>query len=225
VAAIGMNRFGSRGISNLIQTGPMQTLLHSADGSEPPVYRKVKPRTATAAKIVKSARSQIGSYYYAAYVSLPYPNGDVPPMKNGTMRGACTDVIIRALRAVGYDLQKLIHEDMQRSIASYPRRDKRIDPNIDHRRVPNQMAFLDRHGLVLTKTVSSSTLNQWQPGDIVFWDLGGPLHTGIVSDSINSYGEPLVIHNMGLCAEEDRLTAWKIIGHYRYPVNRQTVRH
>ena len=127
-------------------------------------------------------------------------------------------LVIRALRAVGYDMQKLIHEDMKRSPRRYPRRESRPDRNIDHRRVPNQMSYLDRYGKKLTTKVSRSTLAQWQPGDIVYWDLGGPLHTGIVSDSINEYGEPLVIHNIGLCAEEDRLTAWKIIGHYRFPL-------
>lgn len=180
----------------------------------------VKPRTlSTQAKIVAGARAQIGIGYDPAYVKLAYPGGDVA--KN---TGVCTDVVIRALRADGRDLQKLIHEDMTRNFALYPSRKKwglkRTDPNIDHRRVPNQMVFFRRFGKELTREVSRKTLAQWQPGDIVCWDLNpaGLKHTGIVSDRKSANGMPLVIHNLAVCREENALTAWKIIGHFRYPV-------
>jgi len=45
--------------------------------------------------------------YDPAYYRLPYPGGDVPPD-----RGVCTDVIIRAYRKMGIDLQQAVHEDM-----------------------------------------------------------------------------------------------------------------
>jgi uncharacterized protein YijF (DUF1287 family) len=176
-----------------------------------------KPLT-NAAKIVAAARAQVGTVYDQGYYSLSYPGGDVPKG-----RGACTDVIIRALRATGRDLQKLIHEDMQRNFALYPSRKRwgltRTDKNIDHRRVPNQMVFFRRFGRELTKDTSAKNRAAWQPGDIICWDLNGNqmTHTGIVSDKKNSQGQPLVIHNISGCREEDALTAWKIIGHFRYP--------
>jgi len=53
--------------------------------------------------------------YDARYLSIPYPNGDVP-----SNIGVCTDVIIRAYRAIGTDLQKLVHEDMAANFNAYP---------------------------------------------------------------------------------------------------------
>ncbi len=173
----------------------------------------------TQAKIVAGARAQIGIGYDPAYVKLTYPGGDV-----AKTTGVCTDVVVRALRAGGRDLQKLMHEDMTRHFALYPSRKKwglkRPDSNIDHRRVPNQMVFFRRFGKELTQEVRPKTLAQWQPGDIVCWDLNpaGLKHTGIVSDKKDANGMPFVIHNLGGCREENALTSWKIIGHFRYPV-------
>ena len=172
----------------------------------------------TTAKIVLAARRQVGTSYTQEYFSIPYPGGDVPKD-----RGACTDVIIRALRASGRDLQKLMHEDMVKNFSKYPSRKKwgltRTDKNIDHRRVPNQMVFFRRFGKELTKDTSAKSRAQWQAGDIVCWDLNGNnmTHTGIVSDKKNAEGWPLVIHNIGGGREDDSLNAWKIIGHFRYP--------
>ena len=70
-------------------------------------------------KIVAGARAQIGIGYDPAYVKLAYPGGDVA--KN---TGVCTDVVIRALRATGRDLQKLMHEDMAKHFSLYPSRKK-----------------------------------------------------------------------------------------------------
>ena len=168
-----------------------------------------------AGRIVSAARAQIGDLYDQSYVSLRYPNGDVP-----RGRGACTDVIIRSLRAVGYDLQRLIHEDKRRFPAAYPRKKQhqKLDKNIDHRRVLNQTVYFKRFGKTLTTRVTSSTRSQWKAGDIVVWKFANGLdHIGIISDKTNSKGWPLVIHNVGGCAENDALSAWKIVGHYRFP--------
>lgn len=179
-------------------------------GGLPPV----KPKSKVAAKILEGAKEQQGTMYNASYRVISYPGGDVPQTQ-----GACTDVIVRAARNAGYDLQKLIHQDMAANFNLYPAKWglPAPDTNIDHRRVPNQMRYLERKGLVLTKTVSPKTLSQWQPGDFVYWDLGRTLHTGVVSDQRNQWGEPLVIHNGWRCIEEDALTRWRIIGHYRFP--------
>ena len=45
--------------------------------------------------------------YDPSYFTMNYPNGDVPSGK-----GVCTDVLIRAYRKIGIDLQKEVHEDM-----------------------------------------------------------------------------------------------------------------
>ncbi len=170
-----------------------------------------------AEKIVASAKEQArkGAVYAPGYFAIPYPNGDLPADK-----GVCTDVVIRALRKAGYDLQKLIHEDMKRNFNKYPNNWglKRPDSNIDHRRVPNQMRFFERHGLSLTLKVTEDTLERWQPGDIVYWKLDSGLdHCGVLTDTRNGSGEPLVVHNLGRCVEEDCLTKWKITGHFRFP--------
>lgn len=166
--------------------------------------------TTTAAKIVAGARDQLtwGTTYDSAYRRLTYPGGDVPRDK-----GVCTDVIVRALRAAGHDLQKLIHEDMKKSWRSYPRYGglSKPDRNIDHRRVPNQMAYMRRHATKLPLD------GDWKRGDFVYWKLDSGLdHCGVLTDKLNSSGEPYVIHNLSTPSEEDCLRSWKIIGHYRW---------
>jgi uncharacterized protein len=138
-------------------------------------------------------------------------------------RGACTDVVVRALRAAGYDLQQLIHEDMRRYFSLYPRRYglRRPDRNIDHRRVLNQMTFMRRHALELPTAIIGPAAATWQPGDIVYCELENGLgHCGVLSNERNAQGLPLIIHNIGGARQEDCLAAWKIIGHYRYPAPR-----
>jgi uncharacterized protein YijF (DUF1287 family) len=165
--------------------------------------------TGVAAKIVEGARLQLQSpaQYTGAYYQIHYPGGDVPSSK-----GACVDVVIRALRHAGYDLQKLIHEDMVRNLSKYPRHGDGTDTNIDHRRVPNQRVFFTRFGKSLPVD------RDWRPGDIVSWKLDNGLdHIGVLSDTLDSAGEPWVIHNLSSTAEEDVLRSWKITGHYRYP--------
>ena len=168
-----------------------------------------------AARIVAAAKAQQGTIYSAAYADISYPGGDVQANK-----GACSDVVVRALRGAGYDLQKLMHDDISKNWKAYPTHWNlsKPDPNIDHRRVPNQMIFFARHGAQLTNNVSESTRKQWQPGDIVCWKTGPQRwHTGVLSDGMNRRGWPLVVHNGSLCVEADCLTRWPIIGHYRFP--------
>lgn len=167
------------------------------------------------AKLVISARSQVGVTlgYDPSYRKIAYPGGDVPMSS-----GVCCDVVIRALRGQGLDLQKLVHEDMAQHFALYPKQWGLTQPdsNIDHRRVPNLMVYFKRQGW--QETISAKT-SDYQPGDIVTWNLrtqGSLPHIGIVSDRKNAAGVPLVIHNIGGGArEEDGLFAYTIIGHYR----------
>jgi uncharacterized protein YijF (DUF1287 family) len=155
-----------------------------------------------------------GTRYDASYVSIEYPGGDV-----SSDRGACTDVVIRAFRNAGIDLQQLIHEDMRENFASYPRKWglTEPDPNIDHRRVPNQIQFFKTYGESLTLEVEGH-LEEWKWGDVVYWRFSdGRDHCGIISDRTTRDGIPLVIHNAGLAREEKALLRWEITGHFRYP--------
>lgn len=167
--------------------------------------------------LVIGAREEVagGVIYDASYRQIDYPGGDVPPEG-----GACTDVVVRALRHGGIDLQKLIHEDMREHFKQYPQNWglKGPDTNIDHRRVPNQMNFFARYGQSLPLSVEGADLSTWQWGDVVYWRFSNDLeHCGIVSDRKNERGVPLAIHNAGIAREEDCLTDWEIIGHYRFP--------
>jgi uncharacterized protein YijF (DUF1287 family) len=151
--------------------------------------------------------------YDPTYFSIPYPNGDVPVDK-----GVCTDVVIRAYRKLGIDLQKEVHEDMVKNFKVYPAKWglKTTDKNIDHRRVPNLMTFFSRHGNALKISKEPA---DYIPGDIVSWDLGGGItHIGIVIDQKSSDTlRYLVVHNIGRGQEvSDCLFQYKIIGHHRY---------
>lgn len=166
-------------------------------------------------KIVAHAREQTtwGTVYDPAYVRLKYPGGDLPKEK-----GVCTDVVIRAWRVVGYDLQKLIHEDKTRRPAAYPKYpgQKGADRNIDHRRVKNMVVFFRKYGRELTRDLTKK--DQWRPGDLVTWKLPGGLdHIGILTDRKNAQGLPYVVHNIGGTREEDVIAAWQVLGHFRYP--------
>jgi len=151
--------------------------------------------------------------YDPNYYSIDYPNGDIPED-----RGVCTDVIIRAYRMLGIDLQKEVHEDMKSNFDVYPNiwGLAHPDKNIDHRRVPNLMLFFERNGTV--KTISENA-NYYLPGDIVCWNLGGNItHIGLVINKKSNDGNRyLIVHNIGggqVLA--DCLFDFEIIGHYTY---------
>jgi len=151
--------------------------------------------------------------YDPTYFKLDYPNGDVP-----SDRGVCTDVVIRAYRKIGIDLQRLVHEDMKANFAKYPKKWglKSTDRNIDHRRVSNLMTFFGRKGITLPITSNPS---DFLPGDIVCWNLGGAVtHIGIVVNRKSADGvRYLIVHNIGSGqVMEDCLFNFTIIGHYRY---------
>lgn len=160
-------------------------------------------------RLVEAARSQIGvtTEYDSSYARIAYPNGDVP-----LQRGVCTDVVVRAYRSLGVDLQQLVHEDIARSPEVYPKlwKNRAIDANIDHRRVPNLMVFFKRHAVALP-IVSDAT--QYRPGEVIVWDLGyGRTHIGIVADSTGG-----IIHNIAWGARYERaLHQYKIIGRFQF---------
>jgi len=168
-------------------------------------------------KLVVAAveRTRHAVRYDPAYVRIPYPGGDVP-----AQTGVCTDEIIRVYRAVGIDLQKEVHQDMEQNFSAYPRKWRWLsghpDANIDHRRVPNLMVFFGRKGEMLAITERAE---DYTPGDLVTWDLGGNVpHIGIVVDQKSpASARYMIVHNIGRGPKiEDVLFSWKITGHYRY---------
>lgn len=168
-------------------------------------------RRLVAAAVAQTAQRVV---YDGSYRRIPYPGGDVP-----ADIGVCTDVVIRAYRAVGIDLQLRVHEDMRAAFAAYPRLwgMRAPDPSIDHRRVPNLQAFLRRRGA--ERRVDRRDPAAYAAGDLVTWMLPGNLpHIGMVADARTADGaRPLIVHNIGRGPEvEDMLFAYPITGVYRY---------
>jgi uncharacterized protein YijF (DUF1287 family)/L,D-peptidoglycan transpeptidase YkuD (ErfK/YbiS/YcfS/YnhG family) len=124
--------------------------------------------------------------YVETYRALDYPNGDMPRQE-----GVCTDVVIRALRNAGYDLQLLVSNDRATAPNAYPAIAK-PDRNIDHRRVRNLLVYFQRHFEAL------SPLSTLLPGDVIFFDTMGdsrPEHIGVVSNQVGKSGRPLIINS------------------------------
>jgi uncharacterized protein YijF (DUF1287 family) len=173
-------------------------------------------QTGDSASLLADAAMQRLSHdvtYDGSYHSIAYPNGDVPDHI-----GVCTDVVIRAYRSLGLDLQQLVHEDMQQEFDVYP--DiwglNRPDSNIDHRRVPNLQVFFQRHGEALPV---SNKASDYHAGELVTWMLPGNLpHIGILVNRRSADGlRPLVVHNIGSGPEiGDMLFDYPVTGHYRW---------
>lgn len=137
--------------------------------------------------------------YDGSYQPIGFPWGDVAPN-----RGVCTDVVIRAYRDVGVDLQQL----MRQSLGG--------DPNIVHRRVTEMRRFFRRHGQALRP---SRNPDDYKPGDLVTSIRSdGVTHIVIVTGRRSWDGErPLVVHNQGFGPKlDDALFKNRITGHYRF---------
>lgn len=159
------------------------------------------------------AQAGVTTEYDPAYVALDYPGGDVPEKT-----GVCSDVVVRAFRKAGIDLQKEVHEDMKRARSAYPTKwgANAPDKNIDHRRVLNLMTYFTRQGKSLSITSNAA---DYQPGDIVSWELTtGIDHIGIVTNRLSESADRyLIVHNIGAGTRiEDVMFAWTIKGHYRF---------
>lgn len=188
---------------------------------EYPIYKALPANAPPQLKqLVDAAVAQAGvtKGYDPSYVKLDYPGGDV-----SAETGVCSDVVIRAFRKIGVDLQKDVHEDMLRAFSQYPQNWGLSNPdtNIDHRRVPNLMVYFTRQGKAVEIT---SNPEDYLPGDIVTWKVSGDSdHIGMITDMWSESGKRcLVVHNIGSGTRvEDVLFNWNISGHYRYfPINR-----
>jgi len=103
--------------------------------------------------------------------------GDVPETT-----GVCTDVVIRALRCAGLDLQEEVFHHRKRN-------GKATDTHIDHRRVPNIGAYLADHPDWQVVPVDQPV----QAGDIVWWKVGRKRanHVGV------AVTDRRIMHNIG----------------------------
>ena len=179
---------------------------------QPVVTQPVEPSFGELLAKAASQQTLSAVTYDAAYSRIAYPGGDVVPD-----RGVCSDVVVRAYRTFGIDLQVLVHEDMARDFSVYPRNWglTKPDPNIDHRRVPNLCCYFNR---VQTSLPVTDVAADYLPGDIVAWSLtDGRPHIGIVANEADAIsGRRLVVHNIGEGPKaEDVLFDWTITGHFR----------
>ena len=154
--------------------------------------------------------------YTGGYLRIAYPMGDVP-----RTLGVCTDVIVRALRNAGVDLQRDLQEDIRRAKRSYPMVRGGGDPNIDHRRVKTLLPLLLRKWQRHTAAFDDAA-DPLRPGDIVLMDTfpsrSGPDHIGLVSDRLGPSGLPLIINNWTdgtVTAEMDLLTFVPVTHRFR----------
>ena len=156
--------------------------------------------------------------YTEGYVEMPYPMGDVPR----TM-GVCTDVIVRAVRNAGIDLQQALHDDIRRAPKAYPMIKGRGNPSIDQRRVGTLLPYFKRHWEAHTAKLDDPK-DPLRPGDVIFMDTfpsrSGPDHIGILSDRTDDQGLPLVINNWTngtTTSEMDLLTFVPVMYRFRLP--------
>ncbi len=133
-----------------------------------------------AEKVVAGARQEVENrtVYRETYQTLAYPGGDVP-----AGIGVCTDLVIRAYRDAGVDLQEALHRDRVAHPEVYPTElwtHKKADRSIDHRRCQNLVVYFERHA----ERLDSHTESAWQPGDVIFFVRKGhrhPWHVGIIA--------------------------------------------
>lgn len=169
--------------------------------------------SARARALADAAATQVGvtTVYDPAYVTLAYPGGDVP-----AERGVCTDVVVRAFRVLGVDLQVELHTDMVKHFADYPTHWglKHADANIDHRRVQNLARWFTRKGSARPVTTRDE---DYLPGDLVTMDVDGRAHIAIVATQVASNGtRHFIVHNIGAGTQvEDRLFDFPLTGHFR----------
>ena len=184
--------------------GPREERGRSNLGAGEPAKAALPP-SEFARSLAAAARRQVSYFvfYNSSYQKIPYPMGDVP-----SYFGVCTDVVVRAYRALGIDLQVQVQKA---GVGTG-------DTNIDHRRVEVLRKFFARAG---TSLPISKNPDDYKVGDIVTYYMPNgwlsKTHIAIVAAEKNLAGVPLVIHNRGWGVQaEDWLFAEKITGHFRY---------
>ncbi len=181
--------------------------LCEADGTSQPLQlaQRLAPEADFGRALAAAALRQTGDFvvYTDKYRHMSFPMGDVP-----AMFGVCTDVIIRAYRAVGIDLQANIHAA---HIGAG-------DRSIAHRRTFTLRRYFASRGASVAIT---DFVEDYLPGDVVTYDRpqnhGSRDHIAIVTDVIAPSGRPMIVHNRGWGPQlEDALFVDRMTGHYRY---------
>lgn len=196
--------------------------LSSYAGKVAPVDAKTEDPAAKVQRLIlEGAQREANRHtpYIMEYQVLTYPAGDVP-----VRTGVCTDLVIRAFRNAGLDIQQMLHEDRKAHPEAYPTQiweNKRPDKNIDHRRCQNLIVWFRRHTRALTPQTDLAHLGQWQPGDVVFYVKPGasyPWHVAIISDAHDADGMPLIIDSYPpATSQSHRLDEWgPIHSHFRW---------
>ena len=183
-----------------------------------------------AKKVLAGARAQVAKhvrYAGSGYYVIPYPGGDID-----ADIGVCTDLITRAFRNAGIDLQKRLHEDRVKHPEAYPTKlwqKKEADSNIDHRRCQNLVVFFRRFAKTLPDSYEGENLKTWRGGDVVFFqypNAAHPWHVAIVSDKRTPAGVPYIVHLYPEYAAEKPIDKFlpegyedllRVKGHFRWP--------
>jgi uncharacterized protein YijF (DUF1287 family) len=153
------------------------------------------------ALVLEGARDQVQNQteYRETYESIGYPGGDVP-----AEYGVCTDLVVRAFRHAGVDLQQALHEDRKAHPQAYPTdlwEYKKPDRNIDHRRCQNLVVYFSR----FSEKVDHHAPDSWEPGDVIFFVKDGrkhPWHVGIIAEGGT---QARMIHLFPTTANEDHI--------------------
>jgi len=212
--------------SSELETISIQPLGEVAAGEDTEGLQEARQVGATTSEPPEAAREELRkglvaggrlSVAWAPAYDASYAHGGDP----GPERGTSVDLVVRAFRHVGIDVQERVHADILRDPGAYGI--STPDWHIDHRRIGSLVSFFLRHA----KSLPIEEANDWMPGDLVVWRIGGVktrLHLGIVSDRQGAKGDPLVFHHKkpdeqfdGRPGEDDVLYEWPILYHLRWP--------
>jgi uncharacterized protein len=183
--------------------------------------RRPRRSLTTADKILRGARRVVerGTRYAGReYRWIDYPQGDLP-----LSIGVCTDLVVRAFRNAGVDLQRLVHEDRARrrnAYPTYPGERGVADSNIDHRRCGNLTVFFKRFAEERTTHTGKRYMKDWRAGDVVFFRRkteSKPWHIAVISDRFTADGIPYMVHLNKPRASEEPITQYlPVHSHFRW---------
>lgn len=150
---------------------------------------------------------------------LSYPGGDIQPDFAWS-----TDIVARAVRHAGVDLQAAVHEDVLLHPKRYAGLDLGDDGSGTHRLAPVLNAYLKHNALSLPLDARANPF-AFEAGDIVSFSTGlagdgVPDKVGIVSETYAPSGLPLVITVWDMGQSTGRLDLLgrenpQLVGHYR----------
>lgn len=214
VLAVGDQRLALRP-GDRAELAPLLTPANLQVGPVPAAHDRDRDGIPDPLDVLIGARKTVvnADAYTEGYLRLGYPMGDVP-----RTLGVCTDVIIRALRNAGLDVQVELQRDLRRAPKAYPMIRRAGDANIDHRRVKTLLPYLLRN-LDRRTAALDDPRDPLRAGDIVLFDTfptrAGPDHIGIISDRLGDHGLPLVINNWteGTVTTEMDLLGWVPVTH------------